>query len=455
MQLRLFEKEKDIYRKEKALLKVLKIPGKAWNCVKGAVKAALGSDLVQSLLYHFSFFYETCRVPQWDRRTRRWVLRLYLKGYLMEVAGFTRKHVFKIRPTLYRVKIKNTSNPLRFKVIHAIANTFVGGSTQLIIDLIEHIGHKYDMEVVTLALPRDGTHKGIVIHDFSHLNTSEEMAGFFRKAGADLLHIHYWGEKDTVWYEKVIKSLEYYQCIAIENVNTPVAAYEHRQVNHYVYVSEYARRLFGRWPENSSVIHPGINLDHFRPAEKNTFTNTIGMVYRLEPDKLREDGIQVFIEVVKRRPGTLVYIIGFGTFFRSYLNQVYEAGVRDNFIFTGCVPYKDLPLYYDKFSVFVAPVWRESFGQVTPFAMKKKLAVAGYNVGALSEILDGSDTLAGSVNELADKIIFLLENPDVIFEKGEQGSRRVDEHFSVETMVNKYDWLYERLLGLSKMISCN
>jgi len=145
---------------------------------------------------------------------------------------------------------------------------------------------------------------------------------------------------------------------------------------------------------------------------------------------------------VKRHPDTLVYIIGFGTFFRSYLNQVYEAGVRDNFIFTGYVSYKDLPRYYDQFSVFVAPVWRESFGQIAPFAMRKKLAVAGYNVGALSEILDGSDTLAGSVNELADKIIFLLEHPDVLYQKGEQWSHRVEEHFNVESMVNKFDRLY-------------
>ncbi|MDF9407836.1 MAG: hypothetical protein A4E52_01994 [Pelotomaculum sp. PtaB.Bin013] len=52
----------------------------------------------------------------------------------------------------------------------------------MITDLIEHIGHKYNMEVVTEALPMDGFHKGMVFHDFSHLRTSEEMAGFLKKA---------------------------------------------------------------------------------------------------------------------------------------------------------------------------------------------------------------------------------------------------------------------------------
>ena len=38
-------------------------------------------------------------------------------------------------------------------------------------------------------------------------------------------------------------------------------------------------------------------------------------------------------------------------------------------------------------AAFVAPVHSESFGHVSVFAMGMELPVAGYNVGALEEIL--------------------------------------------------------------------
>src|SRR5207248_444909 len=112
-----------------------------------------------------------------------------------------------------------------------------------------------------------------------------------------------------------------------------------------------------------------------------------------------------FIEVVRRRPQTKVYIIGGGSLFRSYVAQTEAAGVRANFHFTGYVPYEDLPRWYDRFSVFVAPVWQESFGQVSVFAMNKGQAVAGYKIGALPEILGYDDTFGNDTAAAADKIV--------------------------------------------------
>ena len=105
---------------------------------------------------------------------------------------------------------------------------------------------------------------------------------------------------------------------------------------------------------------------------------------------------------------------------------------------------------YDRFSVFVAPVWKESFGQVSPFAMNKEIPVAGFNVGALAEILNGTDTLGDNLDELVQIIIKLLDNPGWLEKKGKEFSLRSKENFSVESMVAKYDEIYTQLLNESR-----
>ena len=334
--------------------------------------------------------------------------------------------------------------------MHAIANLMTGGSSRLIVDLIEHLGHKYDQEVITYFIPASPAYTGFTFHDFSGPVRMEDIEAFLRDKKTKILHVHYWGECDEPWYRKVFKAAENVPCVVIENINTPVAPCMNNSIDHYVYVSKYAMNYVSPVPENASVIYPGSNLSMFQRSGVPIPDDVIGMVYRLEPDKLKEDSIQVFIEVVKKRPKTKVYILGEGTFLNSYKRQVADQGVAEEFVFTGHVAYRHLPEYYKKFSLFVAPVWKESFGQVSSFAMSMKIPVVGYNVGALSEILGGSESLGRDTAELTEIIIKLLDDRQKRIELGATNHARVHELFSVEAMVSSYDRLYEGLLSVHK-----
>ena len=171
------------------------------------------------------------------------------------------------------------------------------------------------------------------------------------------------------------------------------------------------------------------------------------MVYRLELDKLKEDSIQVLIDVVKKRPETKVYVIGGGTLLDVYKVQLAEQGVSANFELPGFVPYDQLPEYYRQMSLFVAPVWKESFGQVSPFAMGMEIPVTGYRVGALPEMLGGDEFLGKDREELSDIIVDLLNNREKRVRVGASNRARALELFSVETMIQEYDRLYGELLG--------
>jgi len=318
-----------------------------------------------------------------------------------------------------------------------------GGSSRLVIDLIEHLGHKYDQEVITNFVPSPLAYTGFSYHDFSGPDTAERLTAFLQEKNVEILHIHYWGEP---WYRKVFEAAQNCPCAVIENINTPVAPFVMDTIQQYVYVSNYAMNYASPVTGKATVIYPGSDLKMFQRDGAPIPENAIGMAYRLEEDKLRQDSIQVFIEVVKKRPQTMAYIVGGGTLFDSYRDQVIAQGVAGNFVFTGYVAYEKLPGYYRKLSLFVAPVWSESFGQVSPFAMSMKIPVAGYNIGALPEILGSDECLGKDPAELAEIIIRLLDDRQKRIEIGAVNYARACDFFSIENMIRKYDLLYSRLL---------
>jgi len=395
---------------------------------------------------------ETCREPRWDDAKQSWTLQLNRELLQQKKAGAL-KTVHTLAP--YVVKPLRAADPKvkRPLVMHVIANVYVGGSTQLIIDILEHLNDRYEQEVVTSALWHGGDHENMVVHHFPAPLDQPALAEMFATRKPDIVHIHYWGLTDTPWYRTVLRTAASAGCAVVQNINTPIAPMLDAGTDHYVYVSEYVRRTFGSGADgedNSSVIHPGINLSLFdAPITGEDAFNSIGMVYRLETDKLKDSAIQLFIEVVKRRPRTKVYIVGGGSLFRSFVDQTVKAGVRENFHFTGYVPYDSLPAWYDRFAIFVAPVWQESFGQVSVFGMNKKMAVTGYKIGALPEIVGSDETFGADTAEAAAKIVALLDNRERLAAWGERNHKRAQDNFSVEAMVARYADVYEKLLAQS------
>ncbi len=347
----------------------------------------------------------------------------------------------------YEARIKHRIRKNRPRILHVIANVMTGGSTRLVLDLIENLGHRYEQEVVTSYIPSPPDYTGFVCHLMAGNDLHHRLSEFLKNNRPDILHIHYWGECDESWYANFFKPAENDDYLVIENINTPVAPFISRCVTRYVYVSHYAMNYDRPIQEKSSVIYPGSDFTLFQRNGAPVPDNTIGMVYRLEKDKLKEDAIEVFIQVAKRRPQTKCYIVGGGTFLASYRDQVQASGTAGNFVFTDYVPYADLPDLYRKFSVFVAPVWKESFGQVSAFAMSMGIPVAGYDVGALFEILGGKEFLGKDVNQLAAIILDLLDDRKKRIKVGRLNHKRAMENFSVEAMITSYDKLYTQLLA--------
>jgi glycosyltransferase involved in cell wall biosynthesis len=357
----------------------------------------------------------------------------------------------------YEVRPLHPPVGYRPRVLHAIGNFYTGGSSRLVVDLVEHLSDRFEHVTIVRDNPPQPHYVGLEIHPVPGIRNSRDALGLLRRLRPDLVHIHFLGhhrhrysQADWEWYDSLFRAAAEYGCPVVENINIPVAPYVSDAVRCYVFVSDYVRTLFGRDEGRNVTIYPGSNFELFtRPAATAPPDGCVGMVYRLEKDKLDETVIDVFIEVLRQRPNTKALIVGGGRFLESYRAAVERAGLASAVTFTAYVAYEHLPRLYEQMSVFVAPPHSESFGHVVPLAMNMGIPVAAYDAGALPEILGDDEVLApaGDTSTLATKIVELLDDRGRRLRIGAANRERAQRLFSMKKMIGDYRALYDELLA--------
>jgi len=103
-------------------------------------------------------------------------------------------------------------------------------------------------------------------------------------------------------------------------------------------------------------------------------------------------------------------------------------------------------------SVIMQPSTKEGFGLVITEALWKSKPVIGADVGAIPLQIRDGDTgyLYETPRKAAQKIIYLLENPDVAQRLGERGKTYVSNHFMLPDRIA--DWLMAVNLTLNKSL---
>jgi len=321
----------------------------------------------------------------------------------------------------------------------------IGGAPRLILDLANGLKDKYDMEGITLSDDFYYKYSNFKVYHFSK---PEKTLEFLLSNPPDILHTYYYGDWKGFHrnFEMILKSK--LPSAIIENLLVPIHIYRSSRINHYVYCSNYIREIQHKKFANETVIYPGVDIEEFMLDEKiKKSPNSVGMVYRLWDDKIDQSTIEMFISLVKKRPSTLVYIIGGGFNFHHYVERVRIEGVRNNFYFTGEIGYKDLPSWYDRFGIFVAPVHNESYGLVVPYAMAKNIPVVAYRRGVLPELSGDTNSIINTSNEMVNKLVYLLDNPNIAVKIASGGRERVVKLFSMDKMIEQYGTLYQKLLN--------
>ncbi|MEM1583004.1 MAG: glycosyltransferase family 4 protein, partial [Candidatus Bathyarchaeia archaeon] len=124
---------------------------------------------------------------------------------------------------------------------------------------------------------------------------------------------------------------------------------------------------------------------------------------------------------------------------------------KDKVIFTGRIPQDEVPYYYSMSDIVVVPSLQEAFGLVVSEAMACGKPVIGTNVGGIpDQIIDGYNGFLvkpRSPEDIAEKIIWLLENQEEAKVMGMRGRKIVEEKFNIERKMDRIIELYKSLLS--------
>jgi glycosyltransferase involved in cell wall biosynthesis len=208
------------------------------------------------------------------------------------------------------------------------------------------------------------------------------------------------------------------------------------------------------------VIKNGIDQNRFTgasPAHQYQaqwnlarFDQLIGMVAAFEARKDQLLLIRAMQDIVHHKPRTGLLLIGDGSR-RTTLEQLSRAeGLQDHVVFTGSVRAPEH--VYPLFDIYVqASSSEEGIANSMLEAMSCSLPVVATDVGGNREVVvhdvTGRVVPAGDQDSLTHTLVELLNDPQRCRKMGQAGLERVRTHFSLESMVQATQHLYEALLG--------
>ncbi|MDD2807035.1 MAG: glycosyltransferase family 4 protein [Patescibacteria group bacterium] len=218
------------------------------------------------------------------------------------------------------------------------------------------------------------------------------------------------------------------------------------------------------WPDKFIEIPNGVDSTVFKPFEKST---ELMARYNIENhdrivlfvgglDKAHYfKGVEYLIEAVARLrradfPIKLV-IVGEGELKKQYQDIAVQLNIGNWVVFSGYVPNHELPLFYNLADVVIlASVDRsEAFGLTLVEGMSCAKPVIASDLGGVRSVIDnevnGLLVKPKDVDDLAKKINFLLDNPDVARIYGEAGRTKVARVYDWKIIAKQISELYESL----------
>ncbi len=202
-----------------------------------------------------------------------------------------------------------------------------------------------------------------------------------------------------------------------------------------------------------TVFDPGRIRENLReelgiPADAPVF-GTVSVFRRL---KGHQSLLEAAREILGAVPQARLLLAGEGPQEKNIRKKIEELGIGEAVILPG--PQNDIPRFLNTLDVFVFPSLQEALGTAVLEALAMKKAVVASRVGGIPEIIEEGRTGLlidpQKPSAIAEKVIGLLQNPELRRQMGEQGRRMVETHYDNRLMVRRMEELYRELLGTGR-----
>ncbi|MEL6164852.1 MAG: glycosyltransferase, partial [Cyanobacteria bacterium J06628_3] len=182
---------------------------------------------------------------------------------------------------------------------------------------------------------------------------------------------------------------------------------------------------------------------------------SIATTGRLVEKKGIEYAIRAIAEVAQVHPNVEFNIIGDGELKQRFLQVIQELNIGDKVHLKGWRNQKEIISILDETHIFVAPSVTASDGnQDAPVntlkeAMAMGLPVIGTFHGGIPELVE--DGVSGFLvperdeKAIAQKLIYLIEHPEIWKEMGLSGRKKVETHYDTDKLNSELVEIYQQV----------
>ncbi len=216
----------------------------------------------------------------------------------------------------------------------------------------------------------------------------------------------------------------------------------------------------------ATVIHHGIDLDIFKPAEDKAALRAslglpeqgpiIGCFGRIRRQKGTDVFVDAAIDLARRHSNLTALVMGRATekhqgFERDLKAKVADAGLSERVLFLPEVPVWDIAKYYQALDLYIAPQRWEGFGLTPLEAMACRMPVVATTVGAFEELVVEGETghlvPPGEIAAMIDATERLLDDPKALDAAAAAALARARTEFSLEREAHAIIDVYQSLMA--------
>lgn len=213
-----------------------------------------------------------------------------------------------------------------------------------------------------------------------------------------------------------------------------------------------------KYDRNVHIIPTGIEIDRFYKekialdranklkSQLNITTKDTVLLFvgRIASEKNIKFLLDAHEDILKKHKNAKLLIVGDGPDLEEYKNLVVKHKIQNNVIFTGKVPWDDIPVYYNISDIFVTASHTETQGLTVVEAMAASLPVIALNDEAFrNTVVDGlTGELFNNKKEYINKINSLIGDINKINNMGNQGrinSEAYSSKYFAERVLDVYE----------------
>ena len=368
------------------------------------------------------------------------------------------------------------------KILFIIDSLEAGGTQRQLLYLIKNL----DKRVFSVVVCNLGLHDEFFVNEYKKINVplitipqsgrfKIDLACFFRLTRLIL-------SVKPVLVETLLFTADCYGRIASKLSNVPLIVSSQRNVDpraekRHLFLDRILAKYTTRFianslavrvfltkecavgPDRIALIHNGVLL---RDAVDETTLSEmrrelgirddehiVGMVARFVPQKDHRLFIEIAKKMLEKRRDTHFLLVGDGRLKPEIEDLVRRSRLEKNIHFLGLV--NDAHRYISLMDISVLTSLYEGCSNVILESMAAGRPVVATNVGGNVELVEDGKTgfLVGVKDReaFAEKLLYLIMNPQVARVMGEAGRNKIRESFSIEEMVRKTTLVFQELIG--------